>query len=415
VAPRTIGRLTPRRVSTAKPKAGRRALVIGDGGGLWLQVTRGEGEHIRRSWTFRYEINGKRREMGLGPLHTLGVADARAKAKALRQQLLDNVDPLEAREVARRAKLAEQARTMTLRQCAKLYLDLHQDGWKSAKHREQWTSSLKNYVFPVLGDLSVADIDPAAVMKVVQPLWKEKTVTASRVRGRIEAILDYASASGFRTGDNPARHVSVALPKKSTIAKVEHLAALPWREVPAFVADLRKLQGAPARGLEFLILTGVRTGEALGAAWDEIDRKTKTWTIPGNRMKAGNPHRVPLSARAVEILDGQRGGPYVFGGSKPLPPTALRRQALDRLRPDVTVHGFRASFKTWASESTAFPRDLVEVALAHKRGGPVEETYQRGDLFEKRRRLMQAWADYLGKPAVKAAAGSNVVVIKAEA
>jgi integrase len=415
MAPRTIGRLTSRRVSTAKPKAGRRALVIGDGGGLWLQVTRGEGDHIRRNWTFRYEINGKRREMGLGPLHTIGLAEARAKAKALRQQLLDNIDPLEAREAARRAKLAEQARTMTFRQCAKLYLDLHQDGWKSAKHHEQWALSLRKYIFPVLGDLAVGDIDQAAVMKVVQPIWTTKTVTASRIRGRIEAVLDFAAASGFRGNENPARHVLVALPKKAKITKVEHHAALPWQELPQFMHELRQLKSTAARCLEFVILTAARSDEAIGAIWDEINFATKTWNVPAERMKSSEEHQVPLSDRALEILRSQpRNGPYIFGGPQPLVSTALRRQVLHRLRAGFTIHGFRTSFRTWAAETTNYPEIVAEHALAHTVGSAVERAYKRTTLVQKRRQLMAAWSKYCCTPRVPAR-DDNVVSIRAEA
>ena len=236
-------------------------------------------------------------------------------------------------------------------------------------------------------------------MRVLAPIWKEKVVTASRLRGRVEAVLDFASASGFRSGDNPARHVAVALPKKSKIAKVEHFAALPWQDIPAFMAELRNVRGTPARCLEFLVLTSVRTGEVLGATWDEIDHKAKTWTVPTDRMKAAREHRIPLSTRALEILDGlPRSGTYLFGGSKPLPQAALRRKVLNRLRPGVTTHGFRASFKTWADEQTSFPHHVVEQALAHTVGSAVERAYKRGDLFERRRKLMDQWASFCTKP-----------------
>ena len=399
---RTIEKLSPARVRTAKPRGKRRALVIADGGNLYLQATLGPDGNVRRSWVFRYELNGRRRDMGLGPTFTVGLAQARAKAKALREQLLDDVDPLEAREAAKRARLAEQARAMTFADCARMYLDLHAAGW-SRKHAEQWGVTLRTYILPVLGKLSVADVDEAAVMKVVEPIWKTKTVTASRLRGRIEAVLDYATASGFRTGDNPARHIAVALPKKAKITKVKHFAALPWRDIPGFMAELRSVKGTPARALEFTVLTAARTKETRFAPWDEIDLKGKTWNIPGDRMKNEKPHRVPLSARALEILRSlPKGGRYIFEhDGKRLAEQALRREVLARLRPKgtVTVHGLRASFKTWASESTAFPRDLVEVSLAHKRGDAVERAYERGDLFDKRRRLMSAWGDYCTQPA----------------
>jgi integrase len=422
MAPRVVGRLTSRRVNTAKPKADRQALVIGDGGGLWLQITRGEGDHLRRSWTFRYEIDGKRREMGLGALHTFSLAEARERAKALRQQVADGADPLEVREAARRAKLAEQARTVTVERCAEMYLALHADGW-GADHDHQWRASLRTYVFPMIGKLAIADVDTAAVMKVVEPIWTTKPTTAGRVRSRLEAIFDYAVANKF-CHDNPARHVTAALPKKAKLekGKVKHFAAEPWEQMPQFMQELRQLQSTAAKCTEFLVISATRSEEAIGAKWDEINLKAKTWTVPAERMKGRTEHRVPLSNRALEILSGlPRSGPYVFGGSKPLQEMALRRQVLARLRPGanrrrstVTVHGMRAAFKTWAGESTNYARETSEIALAHKIGNQTEQAYERGDKFEKRRRLMQAWADYLAKP-TKQEAGGKVVPMKAGA
>jgi integrase len=401
--PRVLGKLTGRRVATAKPRGKRRATVFSDGGNLWLQVSLGESGNVRKSWTFRYAINGKQRVMGLGSVNTFSLAEARERARALRQQLADGHDPLELREAARQAKLAEAAKTMTFEQCTRMYLDLHADGW-SAEHSRQWNSSVRLYVLPQIGDVPVRDIDQAAVMKIIEPLWQTKRVTASRVRARVEAILDYATAHRFREGDNPARILS-ALPTKAK--PVQHLAALPWREMPAFMSELRALQSVPARCAEFLILTAARSGEAIGATWDEIDLKAKTWTVPAARMKARAEHRVPLSASAVELLSSlTRTGPLVFGGTKVLQETALRRMVLAKLRPGakarrstITTHGMRAAFKTWASDSTNYARDIVEVALAHKRGGKVEQSYERGDLFEKRRRLMEAWSKFCAEGA----------------
>jgi integrase len=420
MAPRMVGRLTSRRVNTARPKGGRQALLIGDGGGLWLQITRGEGDHLRRSWTFRYELNGKRREMGLGPLSTRGLAEARTRAKELRLLLLDNTDPLDAREAARRAKLAEAARTVTFQEAAKQFLGLHEGGWGAA-HRHQWHASLGAYVYPQIGALAVADVDQAAVMRIIQPIWNAKPTTASRVLNRIERILDFAAAHEYRSNDNPAARVVSALPKKSRIAKVKHFAALPWEEMPAFVQQLRGLKTTAARCLEFLIYTTTRSEEAIGALWDEIDFKAKAWTIPAERMKGGGEHRVPLSRAALELLtDMPRSGPLVFGDGTMLQDHALRRQVLAKLRPgaskltsSVATHGFRGSFKTWAGESTNFANETIELALAHKVGNKVEQAYEKGDKYTKRSRLMQAWADYLAKPA-KAATG-NVVAMKAGA
>jgi integrase len=409
MAPRMVGRLTSRRVNTAKPKAGRQALLVGDGGGLWLQITRGEGDHFRRSWTFRFELNGRRREMGLGALHTFSLAEARIRARELRQLLADGVDPLEAREAARRAKLAEAARSVTFEQAAEQYIRLHAGGW-GVDHHHQWRASLGAYVFPIIAKLSVADIDQATVMRIVEPIWNAKPTTASRVLNRIERILDFAAAHEYRSNDNPAARVLSALPKKSRIAKVEHFAALPWEEMPAFVQQLRGLKTTAARCLEFLIYASARSDEAIGALWAEIDFTAKAWTIAGQRMKGGEEHRVPLSRAALELLTNMpRSGPHVFGDAdgKMLQDHALRRQVLAKLRPgtskltsSVTAHGFRGSFKTWAGESTNFANETIELALAHKVGNKVEQAYEKGDKFEKRARLMQAWADYLAKPMV---------------
>jgi integrase len=407
--PRNMGMLSSRRVATAKPKRGRKALVIADGGNLYLQCVVGKDGGISRSWVFRFGLDGKRREMGVGPTHTVSLAEARDKARSLRQQLLDGIDPLEARETARRARIAEAAKAMTFRQCAEAYIKLHGGGW-GREHSRQWDASLRTYVLPRIGDVPVRDIDQAMVMRIIEPIWTTKTVTASRVLNRVEAVMDYALAHKFAQGDNPAR-VLAALPKQSKIAPVEHLTALPWQEVPAFMSALRGLKSTAARCVEFLILCAARTGEAMGARWDEIDLKAKTWTIPASRMKAGKEQRVPLSPAALEVLSSlPHEGSLVFGGDKVLGETALRRTVLAKLRPGttrwrsaITTHGFRASFKTWASESTNYAPEIVEVALAHKRGGKVEESYQRGDLFEKRRRLMDAWCKFCSEGAPAAA------------
>ena len=404
--PRIIGKLTSRRVATVKPKRGRKALVLADGGNLYLQATlAADGTTVRRSWVFRYEVNGRRREMGLGAAHTIGLAEARLRARALRVQLVDNIDPLAQREADRQARLAAQAKLVTFAECAERYLKLHAATWGAA-HRHQWHATLAAYILPVIGDLSVADIDQAIVMKIVEPIWTSKPTTAGRVRNRIECVLDYAAANQFRGSDNPARGVVAALPKKSKIAPVQHLAAEPWQEMSQFMQELRRLQSMAARCTEFLVYTAARSKEATDATWGEIDLKAKTWVVPAHRMKAKVEHRVPLSTRALELLSAlPRSGPYVFGGSKPLQETALRRTVLAKLRPGasrltsaITSHGMRAAFKTWAGERTNFARETVEIALAHRSGNQTEQAYERGDKFEKRRRLMEAWSDYLGKP-----------------
>jgi integrase len=409
---RTINRLTPRQVANAKPLPGRDYRLLADGGNLYLQVSRGEEGNIRRSWLFRYEMDGKRHEMGLGVLHTVGLAEARAEAKRLRQLIQQGIDPLQAKQAAERARKAEKARLVTFRQCANSYVALHEAGWKNKKHRQQWTSSLAAYVFPAIGDVSVRDIDSAAIMKVVEPLWGTKTETAARVRGRIEKVLDYATTCGFRSGDNPARHVLTALPKRSRIHKRRNQPGVPFEQMPAFMRELRERDSLAARALEFTILTAARTDEVLGSiaggksplSWSEIDLRAKAWTVPAGRMKGGREHRVPLSDRVMEILRGLRGqGEHVFTLSHD-----AMWNLLQRMRPGMTVHGTaRASFKTWASEHTNFPRAIVEKALAHAVGDETERAYDRGDLFVKRRRLMDAWAQYCSSKPVTT--GATVV------
>lgn len=397
---RTVERLTPKQVSNAKPRADDNSILLADGGNLYLQCTRGKEGHIRRSWLFRYELDGRRREMGLGALHTVGLAEARERARALRQQLLDRTDPLDFREQAERAKLAEKGRTITFRQCAKSYIALHEDSWKNNKHRAQWDSTLETYAYPVIGDMCVRDVDSASIMKVIEPLWGTKTETASRVRGRIEAILDYATASGFRTGDNPARHVVAALPKRSRVQKVKHHAALPYQELPQFMAELRHRQSTSARALEFTILTAARTGEVIGAMWPEVDLRAETWSVPAARMKAGKPHTVPLRERAVEILRGlTHRGDRIF----PLSNMAMLK-LLRGMRPGRTTYGFRSTFKDWANDRTSFPNYVVEAALAHVVGDKTEAAYRRSDALDKRRRLMAQWGDYCSKPPLAGAA-----------
>jgi integrase len=415
MAARIVGRLKSRQVANARPPRGKDWAVIPDGGNLYLQATRGKGGHVRRSWLFKYEIGGNRKqklkavrhEIGLGPLHTVSLAEARDKARTLRQQLLEGVDPIVERRKREQALIAERARTVTFKQVAEQYLDLHLDSFRNAKQRAQWASTLKTYAFPKLGHMTVADISPADVLRVIEPIWKDKRETASRVRQRIERILDYATAREYRTADNPASRITESLPKAKN-GKGHH-AALPFSELPGFMEALRGRETLPARALEFTILTAARTGEVIGARWAEFDIGARTWTVPGLRMKAGKAHKVPLSPRALEILQGlERFGDRVFAiGPIPMP------YLLRALRPGITVHGFRSSFRDWAAEQTAYPNHVVEMALAHAIGDKVEAAYRRGDLFAKRVRLMDAWATFCSKPA-PAAAGTqaNVVTLR---
>ncbi len=402
-----IHKLSARRVATAGP--GKH----GDGGGLWL-VVRKDG---RKTWVFRYMRFGRAREMGLGSLRDVSLAEAREAAACCRKLLRDGKDPIEERR-------KERARTdgLTFREAADAFLKAHRDGWKNPKHRQQWENTLAQYAFPVLGDLPVNAIETAHVLRVLEPIWKEKPETASRLRGRLERILDWATVRGYRTGDNPARwrgHLQALLPAKTKVRAVRHHAALPWRDLPGFMAALREREGVAARALEFLILTAARSGEVRGARWDEIDRQARIWTVPAERMKARRPHRVPLSDRALAILEAMRpladdaATGLVFPGLKrgrPLSDVSLAKVLKRMGRDDLTVHGFRSTFRDWAAEATAYPREVAEQALAHAISDKVEAAYRRGDLFEKRRRLMEDWASYCERPPGE----GEVVAIRAE-
>lgn len=407
---RTMGRLTALAVTRAKQPG-----MYADGGGLYLLVS----STGAKSWIFRYMKAKKRRDMGLGPLHILPLADARQKAADCRKQLLDGLDPLAEKEAARKAAQIEAAKAMTFKACAEAYIEAHAAGWKNAKHGDQWRNTLATYAYPVFGDLPVHGVDTGLVMKVLEPIWSTKTETASRLRGRIESVLGWATVRGHRRGDNPARwrgHLDNLLPARSKVQKVEHHAALPYDEMGGFMAALLGQEGTAARALEFLILTATRTSETIHATWAEIDLNAKLWTIPAERMKAGKEHRVPLPSRAVDILrqmkEGNFPGEYVFPGQRPKKP--LSNMALLALlkrmkRPDLTAHGFRSTFRDWAAERTNFPREVAEMALAHIVADKVEAAYRRGDLFEKRRRMMEAWATHC--VTVKSATGSAVVPI----
>jgi integrase len=399
--PRTIGRLTQKQSVNAKPLDGRSAILLADGGNLYLQCTLGTDDWVRRSWVFRYEMDGERHELGLGPLHTIGLAAARERARQLRQQVLDRVDPLEARRTAERERLAKKAKTVTFKECAEMYLKVHSDKWRNARHRAQWTATLKDYAFPVLGDLAVADIDVSHVQRALEPHWARVPETARRTRGRIEMVMAYATAAKFRHGDNPASWdvLQHLLGGKKVVA---HHRALPFTEAPAFFAKLQENESVASRALQFLILTATRTGEVLGATWAEIDLQAKVWTVPPARMKSGREHRIPLTDSTVALLQAlPHHGSYVFHGpgrhGKPLNDKAML-DLLYQMRPGVTVHGFRSTFMDFAHEHTAYPKVVIDMVLAHAVGDKVEAAYRRGDLFEKRRQLMAAWDQFLTKP-----------------
>ena len=395
--PRTLNKLSPLRVQKLKRKG-----LHSDGGGLYLRIS----DSGTKGWIFRFGENGKLRDHGLGPIHTISLPRARELARECRELRLQGIDPIAHRRAVIGSVKASQAKAMSFRQCADAYIASHEAGWSSAVHRQQWTNSIQQHVHPVIGDLPIASIDTALTMKVIEPIWRAIPETASRVRGRIEAVLDWARVSGFRSGENPARwrgHLDHLLPARSRVHRVEHLAALPYDQIGAFMAKLRGDTSIGARALEFAILTATRSGEVLGAKWTEIDLDNAMWVIPGGRMKAREEHRVPLSKPAIAVLKAMhaiRRNDFVFAGRRGGLSNKVMLKTLERLgRSDITTHGFRSSFRDWASERTNYPNHVVEQALAHAIGSPVEAAYRRGDLFEKRTRLMAAWADYCGKPA----------------
>jgi integrase len=384
-----------------------------DGGGLYLQASESADHTVSKSWVFRFatgrivtSATGKQRaeerQMGLGSLIDVSLAEARERAAECRQLRKQGIDPIESRRAAKAERLVAAAKAITFDQAAEAYIAAHRAGWRNPKHAAQWKATLATYASPVFGTLPASSIDTGLVLKALEAIWTAKPETAGRVRGRIEAVLDWTTARGYRTGDNPARwrgHLDKLLPARSKVRKVKHHSALLHTELPSFLASLREQQGTSARALEFTILTVARTNETIGARWPELDLSGKVWTVPAERMKAGREHRVPLSAGAIAILrrmENVREGDLVFPGDRR---TALSNMAMLMLlrrmgRDDLTVHGFRSTFRTWAAECTGFPREVIEAALAHLVGDATEQAYQRGDLFEKRRRLMAAWADF---------------------
>jgi integrase len=394
---RTMGRLSALKVSRAVEPG-----MYADGGGLYLQVT----SHAARSWIFRYTLNKQSREMGLGPLSAITLADARTIADKCLRQRVEGVDPIEARNAERAGQQIAAARAMTFDQCADAYIASHSDGWRNPKHAAQWKSTLSNYAGPVFGALPVQAVDVALVLKALEPIWATIPETAGRLRGRIEAVLDWAKSRGLRSGENPAHwkgHLDNLLPSRSKVAKVVHHPALPYEDLSEFMTLLRAQESVSARALEFAILTAARTGEIIGAHRSEIDERTKVWTVPADKMKGGREHRVPLSRRALEIVQGLPvEGAYLFPGGRArghLSNMAMLKLLERMKRDDLTVHGFRSTFRDWAAERTNFPGDVAEAALAHVVGDKVEAAYRRGDLFEKRRRLMDAWSEFATKPA----------------
>jgi integrase len=391
---RTINRLSPRTI-TAITKVGMHA----DGGGLYLQVS----QFDTKSWIFRFKLKGRERQMGLGSLNTISLAEARLEAGECRKMLREHIDPIEARNARRNRLSIDTAKAMTFKECAESYIESHRSGWRSAKHESQWGNSLATYTYPIFGDLPVSAVDVGLVMKALQPIWSTKTETASRIRGRIESILDWATVQNYREGENPARwrgHLDKLLPKPSKVQKVKHHAALPYSDVGAFMTRLRKREAIAARGLEFLILTATRTVETIESTWDEFDLNEKIWTIPAGRTKSDKEHRVPLSPDTVTLIHNMNEisqSDYVFPGARSRRPLSNMAflQLLKRMgHGDLTAHGFRSTFKDWAAERTNYPNEVSEMALAHTISDKAERAYRRGELLEKRRRLMDDWAEF---------------------
>jgi integrase len=402
---RSLHRLTARKVATVKAPG-----MYADGGSLYLRVAPGGS----RQYIFRYVRDGRMRDMGIGPAHTLTLVEARERATEARKLLLDGIDPLAAKQARLGALKAAEAKAMTFQQCVEGFIRDNQSKWGNLRHARDWKQSVTQYALPVLGPLPVGAIDTPLVLRVLKPLWERVPETASRVRGRIENVLGWATVHHYRSGDNPARwsgHLEHALP---AVQKGEHLAALPFTDVPAFMIKLRQDTSVSARCLETIVLTALRLDEAREGVWSEIDFDNKVWTIPGNRMKAGEKHRVPLSAAAITVLKDMaeiRQSDFIFPGAQGGPiskSTPLR--LVKQLAGNVTIHGFRSSFRDWVAERTSYPREVAEQALAHTIPNASEAAYRRGELLDKRRRLMSAWADYCGKPA---ATGKVVVPIRA--
>jgi integrase len=370
------------RLSDLKIRALKHGGMFNDGDGLYLKVT----EAGSRSWIFRYMQGGKRRDMGLGRYPGVSLAEARQLAKEAYVSIQRGVDPIE----DRRAKVSagRTSKAVTFAEAAERYIVAHESGWRNAKHRYQWRQTLiAAHAGPILGEMDIAAIDANDILRVLEPIWTAKPDTATRTRGRIEAVLDWAKVRGLRDGENPARwkgHLKHLLPARNKQNGIQHYAALPWREMPEFMVQLRAIDAIGARALEFTILTAARTIETLGAQWSEIDFAASVWQVPGERMKAGKEHRVPLTAEALAILGDVprlQGNPFIFPGAKKgrgLSNLAML-MTLRRIRPGLTVHGFRSSFRDWAAENTNFPREIGEAALAHTIGNAVERSYRRGD------------------------------------
>lgn len=379
-----------------------------DGGNLYLQVSESVRKNatatITKSWLFRYSRFGKDTWLGLGPFPDVSLSTARDLATAERKKKRQGIDPLTDKQTHQRAVRVAHDNMMTFGECADKYVDAQEPGWSNPKHVAQWRSTLKNIAGPVFGHLPIDQVDTALVLRCLEPIWNKKTETANRLRGRIESVLDWATVRGYRKGDNPARwrgHLDKLLPMPGKVTKVTHHPALSYPDIGDFMRQLRSDLGTASRALEFTILTAARTSEVILAQWSEFDLDKNTWTVPAERMKARHEHRVPLSKAAIMALKPSGASDnFVFPGHKRdshLSNGAML-QVLKRLgRSDITVHGFRSTFRDWCAESTNYPADVAEMALAHTLRDKTEAAYRRGDLFEKRQRLMNDWAKYSSK------------------
>ena len=394
--------------------------AVGGVAGLLLEVTPTGG----KTWLLRVRTGARRREIGLGGYPSTSLAEARNKARDTREAIGKGVDPVAEKQAQKAALLAQQASLKTFAWCAATYIASLKDQWKNAKHQAQWTSTLETYAFPIIGKLPVQSISLPHVLDVLNqvqadkgnaPLWDAKNETASRLRGRIEKVLDWATVHGYRDGLNPARwkgHLDAIMKAPSKVQKTEHHKSIPHGEMHGFMKALRQQDGTGARALEFAILCASRSGEVRGARWEEIDLKKGVWTIPGERMKAGKPHTVPLSKQALHLIaaiEPTAGTDLVFPSprGKVLSDMTLT-QVMRRMQLEAVPHGFRSTFRTWGGEQTAYPRDMLEFSLAHTLESKVEAAYMHGTQIEKRRKLMQDWADYLDKQAVNA---DNVILL----
>ena len=394
-----LGALTVSRINTPGIH------FVGGVSGLLLKVFKPGS----RSWYLRYQVGGRRRDKGLGGYPDVTLADAKVAARAARSLIAQGIDPIEHGRAARSKLIADQAAAISFNKAAIQYIETHESGWRNPKHAQQWRNTIETYANPKLGKMLVRDIGLPNILTVLEPIWKTKTETASRLRGRLESVLDWATARGYRSGPNPARWkglLDTLLPAPGKIAKADHHRALPYTELPTFMKSLAKQEGMGARALEFTILTACRSGEVRGAKWEEFDLEGRVWIVPANRMKAGKEHRVPLSDTAVSIVKAQKATAfceYVFPSSQrarnsemegaPLSDMTLSA-VLRRMKVAAVPHGFRSTFRDWCAEQTDYPRDVAEMALAHAIGNKVQAAYRRGDLFEKRKQLMQDWAKF---------------------